>query len=109
MPKLGMEGCGDPHTPPPGQIFSWVLVGPVPFFSSSEASLHALVSFWNKKGRMKAAGSQLSIVLKWPQDGAPKGTRGGQVQGPGELVAEGMGGGGGNGSSDLLHPQTPHP
>ena len=38
-------------------------------------SSDALVSFWNKRGRMKPAASQLGIVLKRPQGWCSQGSR----------------------------------
>lgn len=50
------------------QVFSQVLVGLVPFGRASEASIHALVSLWNKKGKANAAASELLRALKWAQE-----------------------------------------
>lgn len=74
MAGLGTEGRGDPHHPPPVQVFSWVLVIPTPYFRACEASFHTLVSFRNKKGRMTAVATQQSMALKQPQELVGEGT-----------------------------------
>lgn len=82
--------------PPPAPCASLLLSagGSDTFYRTSDASVHTLVSFWNKRGRMKAAASQQSLAPKYPRAGAPEGPWDRAASVPREAGRRGDGGAG---------------